>query len=124
MTARITGSLTAAPGGWSDCLSMFDAGWRWHWADLAGLQVVDSLPAQPPITTMMWGWTGAGSWARLRLDRPPRIAAPQIFGAIFTPGAGTTTADTWTVASFVSQSARGLGVAPLRASPSMMEVNS
>jgi hypothetical protein len=60
---------TLAPGrmSWADALAGPLAGATCLWQDLDGLHV-ESAPASPPPTSLLWGWHGDTHLVRVRLD--------------------------------------------------------
>lgn len=75
--------LSPVGGDWATVRAKLEQpGWTWVWTDLTGLVVDGGLPADPPITTCVWGWR-PGSWTRLRVDREPGGAA-RVIGAVLT----------------------------------------
>ena len=76
---------------WEQLRAKHGDGFEWMWQDLDGLHLA-SLPEQPPLTSILWGWPrlGAGDappvteLIRVRLDGNTVYAASPAAG---TPGA-------------------------------------
>jgi len=66
MTWHLHGTTELDADRWPELVA--DLGdWHAAWVDLDGVHVTETMPAQLPLTSHVWGWTHGG-WLRVRAD--------------------------------------------------------